>query len=252
MSRRRNRRSLKKENLKKEIEKIIAKKNETDSNINKKKSTSWEKFKKIVTSFYFTIGVIVTFLSFYFFKDLIKRDLQSDHEKWEEEKFIPGVLIPDNLKYFDNTIKLRLGYINFQYTLDSLRHGIAIPLAVKCKNEDSPIRIELGLNGNRLEVTTELKDLQKFEIVGRIKNNKWSLFKDNLLDYNYNDSTLEVIDRAGLTIFSLRFYYPNTIAIKGYFITNNNIAIVSKKGFSLCNSKEDIPKLMNQIESISK
>jgi hypothetical protein len=206
-------------------------------------------------SFYSIIGILVTLsgvIGLFTFWPQINDLFASRKEKWKDQTFVRGILIPQSLLSSTDTINLELGTVSFRDNVHNLKQGIEFKQSRVLGCGSSPVfpfDLRFKIENNRLYFATTFKDIQKEEVVGIIDFRTWSLVKSNLLDYNETDESLEVIDRSGNIIFSLLYKYPNTISIKGYFVAVDCITVVSK-GISTypINSKREA---LSEIQTIS-
>lgn len=219
------------------------------------KLTPWGKIKKYSKQLYTILVVIGTFIGWYFLKDSFHKDFASEHTKFQEEKFIKGILIPDKIIYADKSIDIAFGSVTFTQDIEELSKGFELYDKLKCLWEHKPVKFWLSLVNNRISVTATFKDIQKGEIVGILENNHWSLVKANLFNYWDTDTFLEVLDNAGNVIFSLQFIEPRTIKVRGYFMgDNNNVAVISEAYYpcNAINSPDDKAFVMKKIEGIER
>lgn len=117
------------------------------------------------------------------------------------------------------------------------------------------VKLTIAVNNDRIYVSTEFKDLEKEQVIGNIEFNHWRLFNDNMLDFNNDDEKLEVKDRQGNIVFSIKYDMlddsTSLVNISGYFIDYTSVlvlpnVILTNKGAELkgntiiqCISKND-------------
>lgn len=109
----------------------------------------------------------------------------------------------------------------------------------------------LKVIGNRLYISTTFKDINKEEIIGIIHYNEWKLYRDNMLEFRNDDKRLEVMDKAGNIVFSVKFVAPNRIIVLGYFIGNHS-AMVFSDAIKIINFENDKNWKKNCLEEIRK
>jgi hypothetical protein len=167
---------------------------------------------------------------------------------------IKGVKI--NTIQAEMPIGILVGNIGYIVPLINLVYGVEIPIIRGCDCG----KITFGLWHNRLFVSTEFKDLQKEETIGVIEYNHWKLYKQNMFDFHNGDNYLEVIDKQGNIVFSIKSEMKGKcefIYVNGYFINPNSISIVSTtlnnspKGVCACISKSDYAWKQKAQDSIS-
>ena len=99
---------------------------------------------------------------------------------------------------------------------------------------DAPV-LDLIAKDDRLYVSAKFLDLENEFEIGEMNYNCWSLYKENLLDYHYDDEKLEVLDKRGNIVFSIAYENlgdPNSTAdkyvvIAGYFISPSKLLVLN-------------------------
>lgn len=92
----------------------------------------------------------------------------------------------------------------------------------------------IGVRDSRMYVSTEFNDLQHEDAMGIIEYNHWKLYKGNILEYYDTDSSLEVKDKQGYIVFSIKYFTEHTpnraaVEISGYLIDPNSILIMGNQ-----------------------
>ncbi|WP_259070136.1 hypothetical protein HDF24_15505 [Mucilaginibacter sp. X4EP1] len=141
----------------------------------------------------------------------------------------------------NNPIYVDCGNRIFYLTPQYFHKGVDIlkTLGDSCSNTS----LILGLKGDRLYISTEFKRLQNEETMGIIEYNHWTLFKENILTYRYNDTMLEVRDKQNKIAFSIKYGQTsmmrtkkgppfNGVIIRGYFLGDTSLTVInSQPGF---------------------
>ena len=241
----------------------------TDVQITTKKLNFFQRFWKLITG----IGLLLAIgVSLFFFIDRYK----SPKQKFEEEKLAQGNLNPPILqnftkeytisetppKFYENPpvntlyphikgiyakniknlqyVNVILGSLAVRCLVSDLYNGVNLfsPAFSNCTDS----KLMLGLKDDRLYVSVEFKDLKKEETIGVIEFNHWSLYKDNLLDFNNDDERLEVKDKQNNIVFSIQYFVdmPNDpeIYIRGYFISPYDILVLTDRAIADKNGVE--------------
>ena len=181
---------------------------------------------------------------------------KSDHDKFMEENFIHGLLIPnDNASASPNIyVKTCGGY--WVFSKYDLINEKKMPGTIACAG-DTMIRISIKIVDNRLYISTIFNDINNNEVIGIIKNGQWYLLKKNMLNYYSDDKTLEVIDKYNNVVLRLSSINADTISLDGYFSSTKSISVVSKSGCgcfpkSESNRKLDSVYKANALKEIKK
>lgn len=75
----------------------------------------------------------------------------------------------------------------------------------------------LKINGHRFLLSILIKDFKTGEIIGELDDNKWSIKKSSIYDYNDNN-LIEIIDKYGYVAFSMWLDDNMVLQIRGYFV----------------------------------
>lgn len=78
----------------------------------------------------------------------------------------------------------------------------------------------------RAYVKTDFKDINTGRLIGKILYDKWILYKDYISDWYSTDSCLEVRDKQGYIVLSLR-YIPSGIVLNGYFMDATKMLVLN-------------------------
>ncbi len=212
-----------------------------------------QKLKSFSKKTYAFLGVISLLIGYILYYDTFSEMFKSEHDKFEDENFIPGIFIPPLILTSYDTVLVEVGGICEAVPLKSLQQGYYIkPNSIQCKGtKETPFDLILYLENSRLYMHCVLKDIQKEEIVGIINCKHWSLFKQNLLNYSHSDTSLEVLDRGGNVIFDLCYKFPNKIKLKGYFVGKGCIYVITDEGLiiSIDEPKELVIEAIEKIKS---
>jgi hypothetical protein len=241
--------------------------------INKQGKTKW--YNKV----WAWIGVAAVLAGLLASYEPIWNIFKSDKEKFEEEYFKQGDLIPpfeydiDSSKtdrtqefisegFIDSTYDINVSLdTNARATTNTAPEIKGILLKDYDYNEDvhimlgsnvldwnpkqvseisrgihggaSDFVIYGGIKGKRLYLDIEFKDLLKEETIGFIEYNHWKLYKPNMLDYNYTDSSIEVKDKQNNIALSLKYKRVGNeagIDLAGYFIGSNDVVTIANSG----------------------
>ena len=190
-----------------------------------------ERIFTFLKKWYTIVGIIFTILGWIAFKDTIKSWFTSEHARYTKDYFIPGILLPDEIKN-DSLITFDIGFAYFKIKTEHLKDSLNKGLGYVLVSPTGGPLIDLGiyLKENRLLFSMNIFDLQRDEIVGTLNYNHWSLFKPNFLDYYFDDKSLEIIDRQNNVVFSIKLLSSNKIRLRGYFSTDSNVTVLSDSG----------------------
>lgn len=217
-----------------------------------KDSTVWSKSLSFLKKGYVIGGVIFTILGWIAFKDQFHKWFSSERTLFEEEKFIRGILIPD--RYFSETksLKIKMGTLDFQRDISEFKEGVEFSQGTfGCADSgEDPLNMRFIIINDRLHISTTLIDYPNEEAVGVLERNRWKLAKSNLFTYKDTDQFLEVIDRQGNVLFSLRFEAPNTLIYRGYVVGTKFISVATQNNYAACYPKDDPVKMMKIKELI--
>lgn len=150
----------------------------------------------------------------------VQECIESPKDKFTNEKYIQGIIIPYAIQRMYPTFIFINGNQTKYISLSKLKEGQAIiPGMVKCVNDsvtESPLPVTLQLIGERLYVSTTFYDVDR-KYLGELRNEKWRVFKDQIADYSNGTRYLEVIDHYNNVVFSILYEKDNLIQIRGYF-----------------------------------
>lgn len=149
----------------------------------------------------------------------------------------------------DNPIYVECGDKMFYLEAGAFYKGVDVlkTLGDSCSNTT----LILGLKDDRLYISTEFKRLQNEETMGVIEYNHWTLYKDNILKYRYNDTMLEVSDKQNKIAFSIKYGHTsmqlskgnlvNGVVLAGYFLGDTSITVINSRqeSFRTCFFKSD-------------
>jgi hypothetical protein len=236
-----------------------------------KKKKWWQKTWVIVMGLILILSGLATIKP-------VRELFMSKHAIYEEENFDTGTIKPleikdvdldyDTLEFGDRPIfnkaridtfpivkgvKIKeggsevvilLGTGMWMLSKSILKKGIKIfnPITT---DECAQTKLNLILKNDRIYASAEFRDLKNGQIVGTMDYNHWKVYLKNLLEYNFADDRLEVLDKQGYVIFSILFSDKGqasngAIALSGYFMNPNSILIVNS---------DPIPKLYTQSET---
>lgn len=92
----------------------------------------------------------------------------------------------------------------------------------------------MTVKDERVYVKTDVRDINTGQLIGRLLYNKCILYKDNISSWHSTDSCLEVKDKQGYIVLSLR-YVPSGIVLNGYFMDATKILVLNN---SSCSDQE--------------
>lgn len=172
------------------------------------------------------IGSIITILTS---KDFFHRLFTSKNELDEEEIFVKGILLPDDIKH--HMIIISIGSNSSDIPISSLKKGVAIhPDMIQCALSTSirSVDITFKIIDNRIYLTDTIQDLVTGNPIAFIKDNKWKLSKGTYLNKYETDKSLEIKDKKGNIMFSAGFLDSDTLYVQGYFINDSLVTVVAK------------------------
>lgn len=205
-----------------------------------KENIFWTGTKKL-----YAIGTVVFgIIGWFALRDNIHKWTTSDHDLFIEETTIPYLLIPDELLRNNGKICFAFGNaISVCNTVDAFRtsfYTLPSSAIINCGSAMYPIQVGFKVDGNKLYVITDIKDLDNDQSIIKIDSNKCSLYRKNLKDYHPDENNhrfIEVVDNAGDTAFSIGFKKSNMIYIKGYFVGIDEATVVTEKAIYPCLNK---------------
>ena len=176
------------------------------------------------------IGTLITIFSFPFLIQQWHRFFLTKQEKFEEDHYINGILVPDLV--LDSGIIFKYGATNFLgYSSRELNEGKDINGEEFKMDSIPPFDLHILLIGDRFYASAVLRDIYTKEIIGIMNFNRWSLFESNLMDFYSDDNFLEVMDKNGFVVFQLSFQKPNTINLKGYSFVSGKVIVSLSEGY---------------------
>lgn len=137
---------------------------------------------------------------------------------------IEGIILKSN----DPIVTLMFGNSALMTDKGMLERGMEI--FVPLKPGASCYSILMGVKNNRLYTSVKFSDLDKLQQVGEINYNHWKIYTEKMLWYYSDSKTLEVQDKQGYVIFSLKYgeeFKANIVTISGYFINPESITILA-------------------------
>lgn len=147
----------------------------------------------------------------------------SQHEKFIDDQYIKGMLIPDEVQIRYNNIFLQFGTrgrTGYEVSLQALRNGLTIsPNYIDCidkfGNHENAVQISVQLINNRLSISSTFYNFKTDNFVAKIDKNRLIGLNREIVDFSDNDKFFEVIYNGNNVILSLQFENPNTISILG-------------------------------------
>lgn len=235
---------------------VSAKKKPEVMNDNKSEEGVLRKTKKGIIFLYSLLGVLVTFITVYFFIPQIRDEFKTQKQKWEEKKFLRGIFIPPDIIRNDAPIKLIFGgeggmtysWPASWFSPDTKYKGNIIGC-----NDKPAFDIKFKILNNRLFIETTLTDINKNEVIAIINYDEWLIPNDNLINYTETDKSLEIIDKSNNVALSIQYLDSNTILISGYYVDRDSIFVASESGFGCftSNQKNEALKFISTIKRIS-
>lgn len=184
----------------------------------------WVKTFKIIG----IAGTFLTLCGIFDVYDLLKKSLLTSHDIYEEEVFIKGIKIPEYVLRDKDYLHFRFGSNQLIYrNIKNAVRPFTLNSWIGCDWTDEPINLWFYLDGDRLRVYDTVKSIDNNQTIALLNYDKATLFKPNLLDYYADDESLEIIDRQSQVAFSMSLSEDSIIDLQGYFISNNNIAVMS-------------------------
>jgi len=194
-------------------------------------------------------------------------------ELFREEKFVSGVLLPDDID-LEKPITFIFGTNKLEYTFEELQKiakvGVKSSLQFSCGKpildiskarepddhiDYSPISsLAFKIIDRRLYVSDTARYVLNEEVTGILDFNEWSLPKDNILDLHQRDNYLEIIDKQGHLCLGVEFIDGNTVQVQGYFINQYYFAVLNSSDNSApCLIRDDQKQialnLISQLKS---
>src|ERR1700722_20621824 len=144
---------------------------------------------------------------------------------------VNGIKVP-GLKNDIMPISIQIG--GYVYLIPSVNLYNGMQIITATEEYDLPL-VSIIAKDDRLYVSAKFLDLANEFEIGEMKFNHWSLYRENLLDYHYDDKKLEVIDKRGNIVFSIA--YENSmeidssklsfLVIAGYFISPRKVLVLN-------------------------
>ena len=210
-------------------------------------------------------------------------------EKYEKENFDTGTLTGPRIITFKNYIPERYSIVNNNLIVDTFpeikgilvkdisKDGLTINFGLSSVDFPASLCYEgvdvfsislikyltcelpklfIGVKGDRLYASVKFNDLQTGQNIGIIEFNHWRLFLPNLLSYNYDDERLEVKDKQGNIVFSIKYEESKngekpSISLKGYLFTLNSITVFTDGSQMSCISTDDKDWKKRALESMN-
>ena len=146
---------------------------------------------------------------------------------------IPGILVKDLEK---TGLVISFGSSQRFFTAEACYNGIDVIATslIGYGSIETP-KLFLGVKNERLYVSVKFNDIESEQNIGTIEFNYWRVFLPNLLSYNYDDQRLEVQDRKGNIVFSIRYQEATanskpTVELNGYLISKESILVFANSG----------------------
>lgn len=191
---------------------------------------NWIRFNPLTATSVFAIGVIIYF-SILFYR--YSKDIKRNSEKVLNSKVqVKGLKFTDTILVNNNTLKIRFGSTEQNFTLEKLRRGISLSPAslITCENITSrkdPTVFYIYLEDNQLFAVNTLKNLSTEEMLGTLNKKYLNLLSGTIRSFRSGNSFFEIIDEEENVVFSMQLKYPNILQIQGYFITKNCVYVAS-------------------------
>ena len=152
---------------------------------------------------------------------------KSSKDKMYEQSHRIGLTIPKEVQARQTVIQLKLGKLNSQdVSIAQLRQGMYVnsKLSSECSND--PYKIYLRLEEQKLFLTAEIKSLEG-KIIGDIRENKWVLKDEKIVDYHGDGTTyFEVLDNNKRIPFSI-VCNGSEILLSGIFVDKECFVILN-------------------------
>ncbi|HMG67952.1 MAG TPA: hypothetical protein VK588_09705 [Chitinophagaceae bacterium] len=193
--------------------------------INPPKKSKWVKFLSIVALISLFGGLV-----FYIFlpKQIKEQFLTTKKEKWERQKFTPGILLPPALTRLDSSIEIHSGGNVVSFKVSELQVGVPFRSSdIEWGDIGTAFDLNFILDNGRLYISAIFTDIESKQIIGEIDYKNWKLVNQNTYDYNDSDTSIQVIDNEGNTVFYLSYVGANKIILKGYCIGDSTIVVIS-------------------------
>ena len=159
----------------------------------RKKKSNWRKW--IWTSVIIIIPSIIVYLEFpeWFHKKTTSPIVLAD-----EERLVPGLIIPDELQIPTNEIAIQVGTTQLGYGYQQLANEVDMGLEVHlvmCENHSCLPSVRLRIINNRLYIQDSIKSLEDKHLIGFLNYDKFELNRDEYYKCNNCDEqNLEIID----------------------------------------------------------
>jgi hypothetical protein len=179
----------------------------------------------------------------------VKHEYEPQSMQYEDGNFIKGILVPlDVIK--DGVLTIRYGTNLFQYSVAELYDGVEFRTSdVGCAT-GAAVPIVFKLEDNRLYVSDSIFSYENKHLIGVLNYNKYEAKGKEIYKPLIQDNLLEIYDEQGHVAFSIETLPSGELLLHGYFITDNNIAIISDT-YSPCNHDND-DFILKMIKSIPK
>lgn len=148
---------------------------------------------------------------------------KSTHDKFKEEKYIAGIIIPFN----SNSKEITLSYgSSGSFTEEIPENGIIIdkdnnPFAgavnANYQVDESAFTYSLKAVNGIFEISIIIKDLKTGEIIAQLEDNKFLINKISVNDYYSDNQALEIKDKYGNVAFQMFVDKKGVVNIHGYF-----------------------------------
>ena len=166
---------------------------------------------------------------------------------------VKGIKIKDD---GTGSILVLIGHTAWSMSKDVLEKGVRV-FSPKTIEECGQADLNLVLKNNRIYVSTEFRDLQKSNIVGKIVYNHWEIQLNNKSKYNNTDEKLEVFDLQGYVIFSISFSDKGqsnngAVVLSGYFMSPSSVLIVNTDEKPKIYTSENIQEAHEKMVCITK
>ena len=181
------------------------------------KMSFWKKIYLILNKTAIKITLLASLVGVYPTYKFFVNESKSPEQKFHDEMFIPGILLPEKLTSLVDTLFIKTGSFVQGYPLSEFMNNNGLtysPKLVGCSTIETPMAMAYKIMNNRIYVSCVLRDLEHKAVVGILKDNRWEFFKPNILTFNHDDRGFEVLDKQGNVVFKfvIRRFQNNSFA----------------------------------------
>jgi hypothetical protein len=187
------------------------------------------RFKTFISKFWKSILALSAILGLFIvfdIKEKIHEWVTPDEVRWDEENYVHGIHIPMSIASQYNELVFKFGTVRESVLLNSLRKDSMYKLAVL---QPPLFNISFKLKNEYLFISSSFRDIKTEQIIGKMDFNHWETKNSGITHYHDGDDNMEIIDANGFVVFNMRYQYPNTIQINGYFIGDKFVNVATSQ-----------------------